>query len=61
MIKSRVMSKSLSMFEIMEGQILEKSKGLSDSQNSKHSWREESICHNWEVKSIVFSLIEDRK
>ena len=31
MIRSRVKSKSLTMFEIVGGQVLEKSKDLSDS------------------------------
>ena len=61
MIRSRVMSKSLKMFEIVGGQILEKSKDLSDSQNSKHSWQEASIYPNWDVRSVAFPLIEDRK
>ena len=59
MIRSRVMSKSLTMFEIVGGQILEKSKDLIHSQNSKHSWLEVSICCNWEVRSVAFPLIEE--
>ena len=61
MIRSKVMSKSLTMSEIVEGHILEKSKDLSDSQNFKHSWREASICSNWKVRSAAFPLIKDRE
>ena len=55
------MSKSLTMSKMVGDQILEKSKDLTDSQNSKHSWREASICRNYEVRSVAFPLIEDRK
>ena len=61
MIRSRVMSKSLAMSEIVGDQILEKSKDLNDSKNSKHSLREASIFCNWEVKLEAFPLIEDIK
>ena len=37
MIRSRVRSKSLTMSEMVGDQILEKSKDLSDSKNSKRS------------------------
>ena len=61
MIRSRVMSESLTMSEIVGHNILEKSKDLSDSQNSKHSLWEVSICRNWEVRSTTLPVIEDRK
>ena len=61
MIRSRVMSKSLIMSEMVGDHILEKSKDLSDSQNSKNSWRKASIYCNWEVRSVAFPLIDDRK
>ena len=57
MIRSRVMSKSLTMSEIMVGQIVKKSKDLSDSHNSKNSWREASIYYNWEVILVAFPLM----
>ena len=61
MIRSRVMSKSLTMFEMVGDKILEKSKDLSDSQNSKHSWQEALIYRNLEVRLATFPLIDDRK
>ena len=61
MIRSKVMSKSLTMSEMVGDQILEKSKDLSHSQNFKHSWREVSFCRNWEVRSVAFPLIKDTK